>query len=184
MKDQWNQIEESLLSLDCLERVRLRPGASPSQIAELEQHLGVRLPERLKAFLSIHDGQDGSVGLVGGETLLSVENIRKEWDAWRSIDEEAMNADCADFMASQPEGFIKPMYTNRLWIPLTKDWGGNHLGLDYDPDKKGSVGQVIRFGRDEDTKRLVARSFEDFVSLLVSAMEAARWNGEYLESTI
>lgn len=95
-----------------------------------------------------------------------------------------MNADCADLMASNPKGFIKPVYTNRLWIPLTTDSGGNHVGLDYDPDTKGSVGQVVRFGRDEDTKRLVAASFDDFVSCLVSAMKTARWNGKYLESTI
>ena len=184
MKEQWSRIEQSLSRLGCLEHVRLRPGASTEQLAELEQYLDVRLPEGLKAFLSIHDGQDGSVGLVGGELLLSVENIRREWDTWRSLDEDAMNADSADFMASQPAGFIKPMYTNRLWIPLTKDWGGNHIGLDYDPDMKASTGQVIRFGRDEDTKRLVAESFDGFVSLLGSALAEARWNGEYLESTI
>ncbi|NMV40545.1 SMI1/KNR4 family protein [Ralstonia insidiosa] len=184
MKEQWNRIEQSLSRLGCLEHVRLQPGASLEQLTELEQHLGVQLPEGLKAFLSIHDGQDGSVGLVGGELLLSVENIRREWDTWRSLDEDAMNADSADFMASQPEGFIKPMYTNRLWIPLTKDWGGNHIGLDCDPDTKGSIGQVIRFGRDEDTKRLVADNFDHFVSLMVSAVAVARWNGEYLESTV
>lgn len=36
-----------------------------------------------------------------------------------------MNADCADFMPSRPEGYVKPLYTNRLWIPLTTDGSGN-----------------------------------------------------------
>ncbi|TKC80195.1 KNR4-like cell wall assembly/cell proliferation coordinating protein [Trinickia terrae] len=184
MKAQWDRIEQWLSTKGCLEQMRLRAGASTSGIEGLEAHLGVRLSESLKAFLSVHDGQDETVGLVGGELLLSIEGIRQEWDLWRSLDEEAMNADSADFMASHPEGFIKPMYTNRLWIPLTKDWGGNHIGLDYDPDEKGSSGQVIRFGRDEETKRLIADSFEDFVGKLVLAVGASEWNGEYLAMTI
>lgn len=53
-----------------------------------------------------------------------------------------------------------------------------------DPDTKGSIGQVIRFGRNEDTKRLVAENFDHFVSVLVTAVAVARWNGEYLESTV
>jgi cell wall assembly regulator SMI1 len=191
MKADWDRIEQSLSTMGCLDRMGLRPGASKTEIAALEGHLDVRLPESLKAFLSVHDGQDegvgsmSEVGLVGGQLLLSVEGIRQEWDIWRSLDEDAMNVDCAAFMASHPEGFIKPMYTNRLWIPLTKDRCGNHMGLDYDPDKNGSCGQVIRFGRNEDTKRLIAGSFEDFVGKLVSSVVASQWNGEeYLTSRI
>ncbi|WP_061958313.1 SMI1/KNR4 family protein [Cupriavidus pauculus] len=184
MQELWIGIEQSLSTLGCLDRMHLRPGATAEAIAELEWHVGVRLADGLKAFLAVHDGQDGHVGLVEGALLLSVEEIRREWDVWRSIDEDEMNADCADFMASHPEGYVKPLYTNRLWIPLTKDFGGNHIGLDYDPDAKGTVGQVIRFGRDEDTKRVIADSFESFVALLVAAAASAHWNGEYLELAI
>lgn len=181
MKEQWLRIEQSLSVLDCLAQVRLRPGASAERIVELEQHLGVSLPEGLRAFLAVHDGQDGNAGLVDGALLLSVDDIRSEWDVWRSIDEDEMNADCADFMASRPEGYVKPLYVNRLWIPQTTDGSGNHVGLDYDPGVKGTVGQVIKFGRDEDTKRVIADSFEGFVSMLVTAVDSATWNGEYLE---
>jgi cell wall assembly regulator SMI1 len=193
MKAHWDRIEQSLSTKGCLDRMGLRPGASKGEIADLEEHLAVRLPESLKAFLSIHDGQDdlvglglmSEVGLVGGQLLLSVEGIRQEWQIWRSLDGDAMNIDCAEFMASDPEGFIKPMYTNSLWIPLTKDCCGNHIGLDYDPDKRGTSGQMIRFGRDEYTKRLITGSFEDFVGKLVSSVVASQWNGEkYLTSRI
>ena len=182
MQAHWDRIIQSLSAMGCLDRIGLRPAASMSEIEDLESHLNVILPSSLKAFLSIHDGQDEKMGygLAGGAQLLPVKGIRQNWDMWRSIDEDAMNADCARFMASDPEGFIKPMYTNRLWIPLTHDWGGNHIGLDFDPDEKGSSGQVIRFGRDEDTKRLLTGAFEDFVCNLVSSVVASQWNGEYL----
>ena len=75
------------------------------------------------------------------------EEIAGEWDNWRSIDETAMNEDCADFMDSAPKGVIKPKYTNPLWIALTHDGGGNHAGLDFDPDANRRPGQVIVFGR-------------------------------------
>ena len=73
-----------------------------------------------------------------------------------------MNDDCADMMSSDPPGVVKPVYTNRHWIPLTHDHGGNHVGLDFDPDDEGTPGQVIAYGRDEDEKQLLATSFEAF----------------------
>lgn len=184
MKEQWTRIEELLGTHGCQGQIDLRPGASDDQIDSLEAHLGVDFPDSLKSFLSIHDGQDGRAGLVGGQQLLSAESIRRQWDMWRSLDEVQMNADCADLMASHPERAIKPMYTNRYWIPLTTDWGGNHIGLDFDPDAQGTVGQVIRFGRDEDTKQLIAESFDAFVEKLVASLSESNWNGEYLESKI
>lgn len=144
----------------------------------------MNFPDSLKEFLSVHDGQDGRAGLVSGQHLLSAETIRREWDMWRSLDEVAINADCVDFMASHPKGAIKPMYTNRFWIPLTKDWGGNHIGLDFDPDAQGTFGQVIRFGRDQDTKLLIAEDFDAFIEKLVESLSDSKWNGEYLESKI
>lgn len=183
MKERWDQIKERLAELKCLNEMKLRAGASSTAIRALQDHIDIELPESLKAFLSVHDGQDG-FGLFRGYQLLSTDGIRREWDNWRSIDEEEMNRECADFMASAPEGFIKPMYTNRLWIPLTSDAGGNHFGLDYDPDHLGCVGQAIAFGRDEDTKRLLASDFAAFVEQCTAWLRAAKWNGEYLENAV
>jgi cell wall assembly regulator SMI1 len=184
MKEEWIRIEGLLGAHGCQDQVGLRPGASDDQIHSLQAHIGVDFPDSLRRFWSVHDGQDGRAGLVSGQQLLSTESIRREWDMWRSLDEAAMNADCADFMESNPKGAIKPMYTNRSWIPLTKDWGGNHIGLDFDPDVQGTVGQVIRFGRDQDTKLLVAESFDAFVEKLVVSLSDSKWNGQYLESRI
>jgi hypothetical protein len=41
---------------------------------------------------------------------------------------------------------------------------------------------VIAFGRDEDTKRLLADSFECFVEDCIRWLEGAVWNGEYLDA--
>lgn len=184
MKEQWRRIEAALSSLGCLDEMALQPGADTQRLAELERHLAVQLPESLKAFLLVHDGQDGDHGLVDGQHLLSVAGIMAEWDAWRQLDEAEMNESSADMMGSEPEGFVKPLYINRGWIPLTKDWGGNSIGLDLDPDHLGTVGQIITFGRDEDVKRVIAPDFESLVELVIASLGSATWNGEYLETEL
>jgi cell wall assembly regulator SMI1 len=178
MIDAWDQICDILRREKLLERCRLNPGVTRADIEELEAHLGVALPASLTAFLAQHNGQanEAAVGVYLGCLLLSTQGIRSQWDTWRSIDEEAMNEDCAEFMSSEPKGAIKPMYTNRQWIPLTHDFGGNHVGLDFDPDIDGNEGQVITFGRDEDQKRLIADSFEDFIPILISEMRDGDWS--------
>ncbi|MEK6347289.1 MAG: SMI1/KNR4 family protein [Burkholderia sp.] len=180
MQQQWTRIKDRLARLGCLDQMALRPGASQTDIETLEGHMGVRLPESFKQFLLIHDGQDG-FGLVYGSQLLSLSGIRQQWNNWRSIDENAMNDDCAEFMGSEPQGFIKPLYSNRNWIPFSHDGGGNHVGMDFDPDAQGAVGQVIAFGRDEDLKRLLANSFEAFVEGWIDWLDRAVWNGQYLD---
>jgi cell wall assembly regulator SMI1 len=164
--------------------MNLREGASRESLASLEEHLGVALPKSVWEFLAIHDGQDRGPGLTDSGYILSVGGIRANWNMWRDIDEDEMNEDCAELMRSQPEGFIKAMYTNPRWIPLTSDEGGNHIGLDFDPAELGSLGQVIAFGRDEDTKRLLANSFEAFVENLANSLVGLKWNGKYLEKQI
>jgi cell wall assembly regulator SMI1 len=74
-------------------------------------------------------------------------------------------------MESEPEGAIQPLYANPLWIPFTHDLGGNHIGLDLDPGPRGTPGQVIVFGRDEDRKKLVASSFAAFVEGVIRELE-------------
>jgi len=185
MESFWIEIEGALSSLGCIDEVKLNSGASKDDLYLLEEYLSVSLPTELKEFLFIHDGQeDEGAGIVFGEQILSTVSIKRCWDDWRGIDEEEMNEDCAEFMASEPEGYIKPYYTNRKWIPLTHDWGGNHIGIDYDPDQKGTSGQIIAFGRDEDTKRLIAASFSEFISKLIISLKSAKWTGEYIDGEI
>jgi cell wall assembly regulator SMI1 len=180
MQDQWQRIERRLLELGCADAMGLRSGATREHVVDLERVIGVPLPESLRSFLSVRDGQDG-YGLVYGYRLLPIDEMRRQWQLWRTIEDEGMNAECAEFMRSSPEGHVKPMYCNAAWIPIAHDGSGNLMGLDLDPDVLGQVGQMIAFGRDEDTKRVLAPSFEVFVDTLAAWLERAKWNGKYLE---
>lgn len=66
---------------------------------------------------------------------------------------------------SQPPGAVQKAYAHPGWIPLARDWGGNHLAIDLAPGPAGKWGQVIIFGRDYDCKYVVARSWAAFLAI-------------------
>ena len=182
LEDHWLEIERLLDAKGCLAAMRLNEGAMAGDIDDLERHIGARLPASFREFLMRHDGQaDFAPGLLFGEQFLSVSGIADKWDGWRKLDEPAMNEDCAEFMSSEPAGCVRPLYTNRKWIPISYDYAGNHMGFDFDPDERGTPGQVITFGRDEDRKHLLGASFDEFATLLVARLRDASWNGDYLD---
>ncbi len=177
--DMWNEIKTILSRKECLAEMALQPGASEKELVDLERHLGVALPELLKAMLRIHDGQTG-FGLLFGVQMLSTQGIRSTWDEWRSLEEDELNKEFEWNMASRPPGAVKPMYTNSRWIALSHDAGGNHMGLDFDPDHGGTVGQMIAFGGDEDTKILLAPEISPFLVHAIEWLKQADWDGECL----
>ncbi|MDO4229357.1 MAG: SMI1/KNR4 family protein [Capnocytophaga sp.] len=75
------------------------------------------------------------------------------------------------FLTSDPEGAIKTNYFNLGWLPLFSDYGGNYLGLDLDPDSRGTKGQIINFGRDEEDMLVYAESLEKFLDLILQITE-------------
>ena len=88
-------------------------------------------------------------GLFFGLPFLSLDEVLNEWRVWKRIEEEEfLNFDA--FLI--PAKCIKETYVNYKWIPISKDYGGNNIGIDVDPDEKGEMGQVINFGRDRRSK--------------------------------
>lgn len=64
---------------------------------------------------------------------------------------------------SLPPGAVQPVYAHAQWIPLITDLAGNHIGVDLAPGPQGKHGQVIVFGRDFDTKFVLAEHWGDFL---------------------
>lgn len=171
----WTEVREILMAKRMLSKVNLNPPASRDEIISLERHLGVDLPQSLVQLLATHNGQDSGFGLFFGLHFLSISGIKYNWDNWHVIENDGMNEELADAMSSKPEGVIKPLYANSKWVPFTHDFGGNHLGLDFDPDKSGTLGQVITFGRDEDVKKLKANSFDEFAIQFIGQLKNISW---------
>jgi cell wall assembly regulator SMI1 len=113
-----------------------------------------------ESYLTV-DGQEAesaagcAEGLFFGLTLLPLEDVLEEWRFWREVDDDpstGANVQLRDSMQSIPTGWIRKEYSQRGWIPLIGDKAGNYVGIDVNPADGGSIGQVIVFGRDFDTK--------------------------------
>ncbi len=175
MKEQWARIEQWLGRHAPFLLKNLRQGASSAAFAKLEAQINHQLPETFRAFYAIHDGQrsESPQGLFYGLRFMPLARVRDDQMTWAGLVD--MNEELAYAMRSQPVGHIKLLYANPLWIPFANDQSGNSLGLDLDPDAQGTLGQVIVFGRDENTKRLVAPSFERFINALIEQLEGGNF---------
>ncbi|KAI0398304.1 glucan synthesis regulatory protein [Xylariaceae sp. FL0594] len=76
---------------------------------------------------------------------------------------------------SVPAGAVQRAYAHPAWIPLVRDWGGNNLAVDLAPGPTGNWGQIILFGRDYDTKYVVARSWAAFLAILADDLNSGKW---------
>ncbi|CAM1508211.1 Fc.00g050590.m01.CDS01 [Cosmosporella sp. VM-42] len=83
-----------------------------------------------------------------------------------------------DLMSRQdciPANAVQKAYAHTGWIPLVRDWGGNNLAVDLAPGPGGQWGQIILFGRDYDTKYVVARSWAAFLAVVADDLNSGKW---------
>lgn len=91
------------------------------------------------------------------------------------------------FVANQrsiPPNSIQPYYYHKGWVILLKDNIGNQVAMDLLPGPAGQVGQIILFGRDFDTKLVIASSLQEFLFGFVTDLEQGNFqidSSEYQE---
>lgn len=84
VKELWREIHALLAQQQLPVLEQLLPGASESQLAELEASLGAPLHRALQESLRVHNGQlEGSV-FMNGYRFLSAEEIFDDWDILRN----------------------------------------------------------------------------------------------------
>jgi len=152
--------------------------ATIAQIEEIENHSGVVLPDEFKNLYLEHNGQKdlgNATGLFYGLSFLSLERILDELNNWAELADSGMNEEMPEVGKSHIPDMIKEEYTNKLWIPFAYNWGGNFLGLDFDPGVKGTIGQVVNFGRDEDEKYVLAPSFSEFIDWYIAELKSGNF---------
>lgn len=76
---------------------------------------------------------------------------------------------------SLPQGCVKTEYATNGWIPLAIDDSGNNIGVDLNPDVNGTYGQVITFGREFDTKFVVASNWGEFLTNFYNDLNAGNY---------
>ncbi|KAK5774222.1 hypothetical protein RI543_004511 [Arxiozyma heterogenica] len=76
---------------------------------------------------------------------------------------------------SIPPDSVQPVYAHAQWIPMVTDHAGNHIGVDLAPGPQGICGQVIIFGRDFDSKYVVAKNWGEFLLSFANDLEEGNW---------
>jgi len=181
MTEQWHKLEKWFSARYPKMVADLNSGCDSAEILDLEREIGIRLPEKFKEFYLIHNGQKAVdyIGIFYNLSLLSLSKIRTEMELWAGIideyGEEQMKINFDQYQSSLMPDKVKAMYANKKWVPFAVIWDSNYLGLDFDPEPDGSFGQVINFGREEEQKAVLAESFESFIDLYISELEAGNF---------
>lgn len=153
----------------------LNPGASDQEIEQFISDSGLSLPDEWSELYRWSNGQpEDSIGVFFGVRFLPIEEVQSTMALWADLLEMNEEFDEGDIY-SEPDGYIKKLYANDKWVPITHDDCGNHIGIDLDPDSQGAPGQVIIFGRDEDVKKLVAPDLRSFLEIVLAQLESGNY---------
>lgn len=183
MRAVWARIENWLrLNAPSLMET-LQAGAFDTEIEELETRLSIQLPEDVKASYRIHNGQsDVGYPFLYGYEFISLEDIYGQWEIEREVDTQIReiygNNYPSEINSQLRENEVRNESWNPRWIPLATNGAGDHYCLDLAPTEKGNLGQIISVARENDTRPLLAPSFQVWLEQFANALEV----GEYVFS--
>ncbi|MFB9053888.1 SMI1/KNR4 family protein [Formosa undariae] len=149
---------ESFVGLISEKGLTLQPPTHNDAIyTEFEEEAGYPFPQLIKDYLSLHNGIDRCA-------IMGAEDIYNEWKQWKDIYDDWTQEDLLDTYSTN-EGKALLMYTTPYWIPFFDLENGNFLAFDFAPNTKGTAGQIIRFGADQEIGYIEA---DDLVSFFES----------------
>ena len=146
--------KEALLLFAAEQDLEWNEPATTEEIAELEEQLGVELPQDYKEFLEWHNGTDD-------REFCSTEEAADNADEFLEIAEEMDEVETfleEDYQAGRvgKGTFVKG------WVPFYDDGTGAVDVVDCAPGPNGTHGQVIHYDPDGDMS-ITHTSFTDWV---------------------
>jgi cell wall assembly regulator SMI1 len=159
------------------------PAAAPASseaIRDFEKAIGAKLPKDVRDSYRVHNGQcAGGTGIIYGLEVVPLRESLLHWKNWVSGRRQSVrDGSAADFdedCSSFPHDYVRQVYFDSAWIPLTYDSGGNHIAIDLNPGPKGTRGQVIVFGRDDEFHTVLALSWGQFLTDMADELEAGNF---------
>lgn len=134
------------------------------EIQNLEEVIGQKLPKSFIDYLLTHNEQEPFSDILIGEMFLSsTKQIIIDWQVWKDL----LNEGGFDEYQVISDREIQSTWWDKAWIPFANDGRGNHLCLDLNPSPFGHVGQVIQTWHDDSKRKLIASSFENWLSNLI-----------------
>ena len=152
------ELQELFNTFITTKNLSINPPENKEQIyKEFESLANYKFPDELKALLSKSNG-------IESKSFLTAEQILAEWKNWKVIYDEP-NWMLIDLTGNNQSDGRKTIgiYTNPYWVPFISTGDGNFIGIDYAPGSKGTSGQIIAFGVDENKIRFIAENMTDFL---------------------
>ena len=172
----WRQLIEALARVDPTIVDDLYPAADDAAIERLRAGLTVPLPAEMEALYRANNGE----GRLGRESEPELFWVSEPTHVHGRVGYYFMPIDGIDGVITefrslpapqakweQHHGPVRP--ASDRWIPFAKDFGGNFLCIDLDPDVGGTPGQVIELVFDESRRKVVSKEF--LASLLSHARQ-------------
>jgi cell wall assembly regulator SMI1 len=156
----------------------LNKGATADDIAALEAAVGTQVSPDLRHLLSLHNGCLEAFVLPGWE-LFSAQRIVDEWKIWEELYRTQFKPEGETCLPSGP--ICSDEWWRLKWIPFCGDGGGNHLCIDMEPARGGTIGQVITMWHDEPTRALIAPSLTAFIEQIAADFEQGKlvWDEDW-----
>lgn len=160
----WQRIIErgAMYEENFKECLNLQPGATEEELQLLEETLKVKLPEEVRNFYKMYNGQVWEAGVLAFVRNLMLSPIYEIINNWSFLQEEL---DLEDDLELDIEEGIKPFFWNSKWIPIAENGGGDYLCIDTDPSEEGVVGQVLYYWHDWENRSVEAKSFFEFIEI-------------------
>jgi cell wall assembly regulator SMI1 len=147
-------------------------GASSGEISELETEIGLSLPDDLKHYLSIYDGEAHiSDGIIGNWKLLGHRLISKCFYQQNALLRDGNFGDNTN--KSTP--YVKGYWWNPKWIPIVSSESGHYHCIDLDPNNEGELGQIILFLHDGDSRFLIARTLSEWFLKIADDLDKGKY---------
>ena len=159
----------------------LQPPATQAALVQLEQQVGVRLPDDVRNLYLAHNGERDIWYRTPGKapspptlpclhTWLPLEQALQTWNMHREVEE---TPDYFGFPDTEPTDQVKAQNYSPKWIPIGADNTGCCIHVDLDPGPAGRMGQLIYYDRDTgiDRDEVVASSLTAYLQQLIHCLE-------------
>lgn len=188
MRRLWERLETYFAAQWPNKELKLRPPATPLQIAAAEKELGVRFPDDFRESLQVHDGQDDEPSILwlpGVAQLGSLESMVQCWKFDRQFfDPNAtVHPSRADATRRVQQSHLHPKHISFAGSP---HWDYDRLLFDFEPSAEGSHAQVIlRFDIDlvylTDTwRQLMEITIDGLENGTITMIENGEWMSYWL----
>ena len=169
MQQLWQRLESILANTHPSILADLAPPATDTEISNLQQQLGVKLPDDFIACLKIHNGQRAKAdGLFDGSEFLSTSRKLQEWtimkDVFNDDELEDLNPENLSIDGVKAGAWIEK------WIPIIGYGNGDLCCLDLDPGEGGNHGQVIQYWHEDFETQNAAHNFKQWFAHFIDQL--------------